>query len=119
VAIDRQGVPGNTLLFDTNQRNEFYFRSWSKSFTHSREKTDGGDSSAQRGTAVVSGTNSFVIPPTYGHAASHRLSLQAPAPEVLPHVYSSASSQGNILSHLGKKFTLPVGTTQHVRDVCQ
>ncbi|KAI0282301.1 Sec63-domain-containing protein [Russula aff. rugulosa BPL654] len=40
----------------------------------------------------------------------------APAQEVLPHVYSSASSQGNILSHSGKKFTLPVGTTHHVRD---
>jgi antiviral helicase SLH1 len=40
----------------------------------------------------------------------------APAPEVLPHVYSSASSQGNILSHSGKRFTLPVGTTKHVRE---
>ncbi|KAI9513193.1 Sec63-domain-containing protein [Russula earlei] len=40
-----------------------------------------------------------------------------PTPEILPHVYSSAAFQGNILSHSGKKFTLPVGTTQNVRDV--
>ncbi|KAI9447836.1 Sec63-domain-containing protein [Lactarius indigo] len=34
-------------------------------------------------------------------------------PEVLPHVYSSSASGGNILSQSGQKFTLPVGTTRH------
>ncbi|KAH9002313.1 Sec63 Brl domain-containing protein [Lactarius hatsudake] len=37
-------------------------------------------------------------------------------PEVLPHVYSSSASGGNILSQSGQKFTLPVGTTRHVED---
>ncbi|KAI0693550.1 Sec63-domain-containing protein [Cytidiella melzeri] len=35
------------------------------------------------------------------------------APEQLPHVYTSASmSQGNVLSHVGTKFMLPIGTTR-------
>ncbi|RPD67035.1 Sec63-domain-containing protein [Lentinus tigrinus ALCF2SS1-7] len=36
------------------------------------------------------------------------------APEVLPHVYTSASMvQGNLLSHLGTRYVLPLGTTRH------
>ncbi|KAI0306975.1 Sec63-domain-containing protein [Multifurca ochricompacta] len=38
------------------------------------------------------------------------------APAILPHVYSSSTSQGNILSQTGQKFTLPVGTTRHAQD---
>ncbi|KAI0352820.1 Sec63-domain-containing protein [Trametes cingulata] len=35
------------------------------------------------------------------------------APEVLPHVYTSASVvQGNMLSHLGTRYMLPLGTTR-------
>ncbi|KAF8265108.1 Sec63-domain-containing protein [Lactarius quietus] len=37
-------------------------------------------------------------------------------PEVLPHVYKSSASGGNILSESGQKFTLPVGTTRHDED---
>ncbi|KAH9045206.1 Sec63-domain-containing protein, partial [Lactarius pseudohatsudake] len=37
-------------------------------------------------------------------------------PEVLPHVYGSSASGGNILSQSGQKFALPVGTTRHVED---
>ncbi|KAH9061031.1 Sec63-domain-containing protein [Lactarius vividus] len=37
-------------------------------------------------------------------------------PEVLPHVYSSSASGGNILSQSGQKFALPVGTTRHIED---
>ncbi|KAI1796263.1 Sec63-domain-containing protein [Ganoderma leucocontextum] len=34
-------------------------------------------------------------------------------PEMLPHVYTSASiMQGNILSHLGQRYMLPMGTTR-------
>ncbi|EKM59388.1 uncharacterized protein PHACADRAFT_137065 [Phanerochaete carnosa HHB-10118-sp] len=34
-------------------------------------------------------------------------------PEVLPHVYTSSSmASGNVLSHLGSRFMLPVGTTR-------
>lgn len=36
--------------------------------------------------------------------------------EVLPHVYRSSASGGNILSESGQKFTLPVGTTRHTED---
>ncbi|KAH9938549.1 Sec63-domain-containing protein [Fomitopsis serialis] len=39
------------------------------------------------------------------------------APEVLPHVYTSASTvQGNILSHLGTRFMLPLGTTREMNE---
>ncbi|KAI0774394.1 Sec63-domain-containing protein [Fomes fomentarius] len=35
-------------------------------------------------------------------------------PEILPHVYTSASmAQGNLLSHLGTRYVLPIGTTRH------
>ncbi|TDL29712.1 Sec63-domain-containing protein [Rickenella mellea] len=35
------------------------------------------------------------------------------APEILPHVYTSSSfSQGNIISHLGSKYLLPIDTTR-------
>ncbi|CAK5275707.1 unnamed protein product [Mycena citricolor] len=35
------------------------------------------------------------------------------APEVLPHIYSSSTmAQGNVLSHLGSKFMLPLGTVR-------
>lgn len=43
---------------------------------------------------------------------------QLPPPEVLPHVYSSSGiAQGNILSHLGSKYMLPMGTTRHAEEV--
>ncbi|KAI0254907.1 Sec63-domain-containing protein [Lactifluus subvellereus] len=42
--------------------------------------------------------------------------LAASAPEDLPHVYSSSTGQGNILSQSGKKFILPVETTRHVES---
>ncbi|KAI0775993.1 Sec63-domain-containing protein [Trametes elegans] len=36
------------------------------------------------------------------------------APEALPHVYTSASVvQGNMLSHLGTRYMLPIGTVRH------
>ncbi|KAI0335591.1 Sec63-domain-containing protein [Cubamyces sp. BRFM 1775] len=39
------------------------------------------------------------------------------APEVLPHVYTSASVvQGNMLSHLGTRYLLPMGTTRRDYD---
>ncbi|GJE84444.1 Sec63 domain-containing protein [Phanerochaete sordida] len=39
------------------------------------------------------------------------------APEILPHVYTSSSmASGNVLSHLGSKFMLPVGTTRVDRE---
>lgn len=41
---------------------------------------------------------------------------QTDTPEILPHVYSSSASGGNILSQSGQKFTLPVGTTRDIRD---
>lgn len=41
--------------------------------------------------------------------------MQHDAPEVLPHVYSSAL-HGNVLSHLGSKFMLPIGTTRVDRE---
>ena len=46
------------------------------------------------------------------------LSLQEDAPEILPHVYTSSSMvQGNLLSHLGTKYVLPIGTTREFHDV--
>lgn len=43
---------------------------------------------------------------------------QLPPPEVLPHVYSSSSmAQGNILSHLGTKYMLPIDTKRLMREV--
>ncbi|KZT66005.1 Sec63-domain-containing protein [Daedalea quercina L-15889] len=39
------------------------------------------------------------------------------APEVLPHVYTSSSMvQGNVLSHLGTQFMLPLGTTRTMNE---
>ncbi|KAJ3550589.1 hypothetical protein NM688_g5040 [Phlebia brevispora] len=39
------------------------------------------------------------------------------APEILPHVYTSASVvQGNVLSHLGTKYLLPIGTDRHLYE---
>jgi antiviral helicase SLH1 len=36
------------------------------------------------------------------------------APEILPHVYTSSSVvQGSVLSPIGNKYTLPIGTTRH------
>lgn len=44
--------------------------------------------------------------------------LQASAPEVLPHVYTSASMvQGNVLSQYGSKYMLPIGTTRQDHEV--
>ncbi|KIJ37410.1 hypothetical protein M422DRAFT_260076, partial [Sphaerobolus stellatus SS14] len=44
----------------------------------------------------------------------------APAPEVLPHVYtSSAIVQGNVLSMFGSKYMLPIGTTREDREDCE
>ncbi|KAH8106105.1 Sec63-domain-containing protein [Cristinia sonorae] len=37
-------------------------------------------------------------------------------PEVLPHVYTSSSVQGNVLSHTGSKFMLPLGTTRQYAE---
>ncbi|EEB90760.1 hypothetical protein MPER_10991, partial [Moniliophthora perniciosa FA553] len=40
-----------------------------------------------------------------------------PEPERLPHVYTSSSmSQGNILSHTGSKYLLPIGTDRKVYE---
>ena len=53
-AIDGHSVPGKrSLLSQRNLRIKFDFRSRSQSHTNRREKTDGGDSSAQRGTTIV------------------------------------------------------------------
>ncbi|KAJ8698174.1 putative steryl acetyl hydrolase mug81 [Pleurotus ostreatus] len=38
--------------------------------------------------------------------------VRPPTPEILPHVYTSSGSQGNILSQSGNKFLLPLGTTR-------
>jgi len=38
-------------------------------------------------------------------------------PEILPHVYTSSSMmQGNLVSHLGTKYMLPVGTTRQFQE---
>jgi hypothetical protein len=43
---------------------------------------------------------------------------RAPPPEVLPHVYTSSSLvQTNVLSHLGTKYTLPMGTERVKHEV--
>lgn len=43
---------------------------------------------------------------------------KAPAPEILPHVYtSSATVQGNVLSMFGSKYMLPIGTTREDKEV--
>ncbi|KAG6837982.1 hypothetical protein H0H93_008376 [Arthromyces matolae] len=45
------------------------------------------------------------------------LNAQQEAPEVLPHVYSSSvMSQGNVLSQLGSKYMLPMGTVRKQED---
>ncbi|KAF7790915.1 hypothetical protein EIP86_001873 [Pleurotus ostreatoroseus] len=42
-----------------------------------------------------------------------RIAQEHEAPEILQHVYTSASmAQGNVLSHLGTRFALPIGTTR-------
>lgn len=43
--------------------------------------------------------------------------MQEDMPEVLPHVYTSSSMQGNVLSHLGAKYMLPIGTKREYYDV--
>lgn len=44
--------------------------------------------------------------------------LQEAAREVLPHVYTSSSvAQGNVLSDLGKKYMLPLGTERRFEEV--
>lgn len=42
---------------------------------------------------------------------------QENVPEALPHVYTSSLAQGNVLSHLGTKFALPVGHTTEDHEV--
>ncbi|KAI0321843.1 Sec63-domain-containing protein [Amylostereum chailletii] len=56
---------------------------------------------------------------TFREKASRPLFLAdaLPAPEVLPHVYSSSSQvQGNILSLSGSKYMLPIGTTREMKE---
>ena len=44
--------------------------------------------------------------------------FQQNVPEVLPHVYTSSSAvQGNVLSHLGTGYELPIGHTREDHDV--
>ncbi|KAK7470778.1 putative steryl acetyl hydrolase mug81 [Stygiomarasmius scandens] len=40
-----------------------------------------------------------------------------PEAEDLPHVYTSSSISGNVLSHLGTKYMLPIGTTRETQEV--
>ncbi|KAE9410344.1 Sec63-domain-containing protein [Gymnopus androsaceus JB14] len=43
--------------------------------------------------------------------------VAGPEAEVLPHVYTSSSiSQGNVLSHLGTRYLLPVGTQRAMKE---
>lgn len=57
----------------------------------------------------------YVIMPLYQIKS---FSLQEGAPEILPHVYTSSSVvQGNLLSHLGTKYVLPIGTTREFHHV--
>jgi len=51
---------------------------------------------------------------TYKDAESY---FQQPEAEDLPHVYTSSSISGNVLSHLGTKYMLPIGTTREMQEV--
>lgn len=44
--------------------------------------------------------------------------FQQPSAELLPHVYSTSSvAQGNVISQLGSKYMLPIGTSRNTYEV--
>jgi hypothetical protein len=81
-----------------------------------RQETNGRDAACQRISPLVLWNRGKwnVIKQC---ALLNSRATQEAAPEVLPHVYSSSLAQGNVLSHLGTRYTRPAETKYEYFDV--